>query len=149
MSTSLVKQSLSLFDDDLNQEPAKKKKTKDPMSLISTKKKGVRKELRKLQQEKQRKVPRKTSGLSTYNDYQDPGCFDYTDKSVEILTRLSQLDSANKKAASTISEHHGKKRRRKAAPAKDNKTDEEKSAFSEKDFEAFSKEFDFSKLKKT
>jgi hypothetical protein len=35
-------------------EPTQKKKTKDPMSLISTKKKGVRKELRKLQTQKQR-----------------------------------------------------------------------------------------------
>ncbi|XP_060574069.1 uncharacterized protein LOC132731814 [Ruditapes philippinarum] len=148
MSSSLVKQSLSLFEDDLIREPTQKKKTKDPMSLISTKKKGVRKELRKLQTQKQRISAAKRSSHLPINVSQVPEIHDYTDSSIKILTRLSQLDSSSKNTAKSISEHHRKKKRRKTTASKETKAVEEKSAFSDKDFEAFAKDFDFGKLKK-
>lgn len=116
------------------------------MALISTKKQGVKKELRKLQKERMDLQKRKRN--ITFNSNKEPTEYcDYTEQSVQALTRLSQIDSSDKSTSKIVFEHHQKGKRK---PTSSEKADQhkEKTAFTDKDFDEFFNTFDFSKLQK-
>ncbi|KAH3863583.1 uncharacterized protein LOC127866600 isoform X2 [Dreissena polymorpha] len=128
----------------------KKKSTKSPMQLISSKKKGVKKELHRIK--KQQKMKSLNSKRNTDKKLPDglKEAVDFTDMSVQSLCRISKLSAANESVAKVVFEHHSSRHRRKGEKEKPPKAKEEQSgtAFSDKDFEDFAKEFDFSKARK-
>ncbi|KAH3863584.1 uncharacterized protein LOC127866600 isoform X3 [Dreissena polymorpha] len=105
MSYHLVKESLSLFDDDLSSQSEtvkKKKSTKSPMQLISSKKKGVKKELHRIK--KQQKMKSLNSKRNTDKKLPDglKEAVDFTDMSVQSLCRISKLSAANESVAKVV-----------------------------------------------
>ncbi|KAL4240711.1 hypothetical protein ACF0H5_001502 [Mactra antiquata] len=160
MSNSLVKASLSLFGDDFDggsdgPKAKKRKKQKDPMSLIPSKKIGVKKELRKLNKNKNvsKKIHSQTKSLF---GNKDSSHIDYTEKSVETIQRLSKVDSMDSSISKPVFAYYNKGKLRpkkvkqgqkhKKTKKKDKK--EESSLFTDEDFEKFRKEYDFGELKK-
>lgn len=149
MSASLVKQSLSLFEDDLAKSTlyGQKKKSADPLKLIGTRKKGVKKELERLkkQQQKNKQVKFKKSDSSRGNAPSwCPEEIDYTEESVKALQKLERTKVMDKGTASMILDHHQKNvvRVREKPKHKPTRTDN-KTAFTDSDFDKFLKEFDF------
>lgn len=147
MSNSLVKQSLSLFDDDITdlQPGIKKRKSTDPMKQISTKKKGVKKELKKLQTRHQRNKPQSSKKSSLKEHQWSRPETDYTEYSVKALKRLEKIKAADPGTATAVVDHHHRvvSRARTRVKDTDKPSDNDTSAFTEDDFKTFAEEYDF------
>ncbi|PVD38509.1 hypothetical protein C0Q70_01124 [Pomacea canaliculata] len=115
----------------------KKRKTKDAMKLIKTNRKGVWKELRKLQKKEQQKVKNKLSMLSfksAVEKFQD-------DKSKELTRAYPDevpVEKKNVYSKKVLQYHMQNFNRRKAEEPKK----EEKTVFTDRDFDRFEEEYD-------
>ncbi|XP_041364469.1 active regulator of SIRT1-like [Gigantopelta aegis] len=145
MSSAIVKKCLELFKDDLKTETPtsvkKKKKTVDAMKLISSKNTGTWKELRRLQKQQRsqrRKQTKQTKSLIEI--YQDRQHGDFTEHNISMLQKLSHAGKLKTNQAKMILEQNDRHRRR---PKTEERKTEEKSIFTDKDFEKFEQEYNF------
>ncbi|KAL3877511.1 hypothetical protein ACJMK2_035209 [Sinanodonta woodiana] len=138
MSNLLVRQCLALFEEDFKQENVtpKRKKSNNPMKLISTKKWGVKKELQKLKT----RPKKKTSTSKAYKTRKDE---DYTDDCLCNLQRLS----ANVASAQTIKAAEAVVEREKNRLSKNMKIEkkpkDESTVFTDRDFDGFEEDDSF------
>ncbi|XP_052774267.1 uncharacterized protein LOC128212906 isoform X2 [Mya arenaria] len=115
------------------------------MAQIGSRKKGVRKQLKKLQQGQLAKSRDKVKHTkrSIHGDSVPREPVDYTEESVKALCRLTKINATSKHISETVFQHTQKK----TVPAKKSEMNGESSAFTNNDFEDFAKEYDFSKIK--
>ncbi|KAK3591338.1 hypothetical protein CHS0354_028446 [Potamilus streckersoni] len=144
MSNFHVRQSLALFEEEFKQENVtpKRKKSNDPMKLISTRKWGVKKELQKLKT-RQRKKTSTSSRSSLIEAYKTTKDADYTDDCLSILQRLSAEAGSTQttKAAEAVVERE--KCRLSKNMRIEKKPKDESTVFTDRDFDRFEEEDNF------
>ncbi|KAK7112077.1 active regulator of SIRT1-like [Littorina saxatilis] len=151
MSHSIVKQALQLVQEDLQTEgdepssssKGKKRKIKNAMKLIKTDRKGVWKELRRLQKQEQEKIKSKFEKPNFKSSIEK-----FQEDQVVLQAKKGQRPQATKaqpsKNAKKVFEHHLKHFNRRNA-SKELKQEEETTVFTDKDFDKFEEEYDFFK----
>lgn len=149
MSKAILKKEIDLFKEDLSCNAGKTEKItgkkmthKDPMRRITTNKKGVKKELKKLKCQPLHKLPAiiKKQKLAVEESYK----YRKEDKTHSNLTFLEKLKKLDSTPSSTVNKIlvHNKGNLSKNKPQDDSEK-EEKSIFSDNDFDKFEKEYDW------
>ncbi|XP_072167742.1 active regulator of SIRT1-like [Diadema setosum] len=153
MSSSLVRKGLELFSDDTvldcSGESTGSKKTKkkggpssmrreDLMKCISTNKKGVKKQLKRLTH-KQIQGPTAKAGKmkSSIDAFLKSKPADSTETNIQLLLSLSKGHSSTSKSYAKIMEHS----RRKSGRQNQTEESTKESGFTEEDFALFEKEY--------
>ncbi|XP_061181151.1 active regulator of SIRT1-like [Saccostrea echinata] len=142
MSSSILRKSLQLFDEDEQQErkgclKGKRKGSSKDVRMEDSSKRGIKKRKKKQHISKAKTKLSKESALETYNRNKS---LEYTEDSLYYLNMISNIGGKpDPKTVNTILEHN-KGRSSKNLKKKETKP-EEQSVFSEKDFEDFRKEY--------
>ncbi|XP_062601179.1 active regulator of SIRT1-like [Saccostrea cucullata] len=141
MSSSILRKSLQLFDEEDQEGKGSLKKrkgaSKDVRIMEDSSKRGIKKRKKKQQTNKAKTKRSKESALETYNRNKS---LDFTEESLHYLNMISNIGGKpDSKTVNTILEHN------KGRSSKNRKEMETKPAsesiFSEKDFEDFKKEY--------
>lgn len=139
MSSSILRKSLQLFDEEDQSKGKDKPKGKSSKAVESSSKRGVRKQ-RKGTVDHARKPKSSLSKESALETYNRNKSVDYTDDSLYYLNMISNVGGKpDAKTVDTILEYNKGKlsKNQKKIEAKP----KEQSVFSDKDFEDFRKEY--------
>lgn len=150
MSTAIVRRGLELFREDVKEESSKKKSKKLPQSTkrqdllphISSRKIGVKRQLKRLKGESQVKKSsvKEMKIKSAFNKLSKFDSEDHTDRNVEYLLRLDgNKGRISSQAQQIIDYSRGKLAKDNPLPTSEEKV--ETSAFSEEDFASFEKNY--------
>ncbi|PIK46761.1 hypothetical protein BSL78_16359 [Apostichopus japonicus] len=150
MSSSIVRRGLELFKEDIAEESPKKKSRKkihstnrqDLLAHVSSKKTGVKRQLKRLKGESQRqKTTVKTMKLkSAFSKLSKDDAEDQTEENIDYLLRLDGNKGRFSSQAQKIIDHsRGKLTKDNPLPVTEAKV--ETSAFSEEDFANFEKDY--------
>ncbi|XP_077980712.1 active regulator of SIRT1-like [Glandiceps talaboti] len=149
MSASLVRKGLDLFSDDVktdSEKSSKKKKSKhgppDNMRLISTNRKGVKKQLKRLQMnegfKKHKTTVKDKKTKSAIDSYWKCVPADNTEDNLRYMLHHPSSSMDSHTFTQILSHHDSQKNRSKAEPEMKK---EDTTIFDEEDFNIFDKEY--------
>lgn len=146
MSASLVKKSLDLFKDDLDDGSKKKKKKGSSSQAIGTNRQGVRKKLSKLKKREQieRSTKLRTKQLKTaVDDVNKRKSRDQTEANLDMILQFSTIGSLNAGTSQKILKQSKSRLARDQSPTKEEENSYQSILFSDRQFDKKKKDETF------
>jgi len=154
MSKSLIRRGIDLYKDDLDNSETKtvrkmknikssKLDDKEITSILGTNKKGYKRKLKRLQT-KQNTATLKDKKVKSVDDlYEMYTKRDQTQDNIKALNYMRLLNTDEKKTIEQAAKRHQDKKNKKKKQNDPKESTEQTSAFSEKEFEDFFKDYNF------